>query len=331
MTILNSQTLRAILLLCLLNLALAERARAQGAAPWQNWQTSLQAGHALAGKIWSARARRFVTPRWLADDLTEADYVLIGEIHDNADHHRLQAWLIDQISTGRKPAVVMEMISVDQSRALETYLAEPDANAADLGPALSWGKRGWPDWPLYKPIAEAVFRADLQLLPGGPSRTAIKYVSSRGLDSIEGAERKRLGLDRLLPPKLGEALHQDIKESHCDLLPETLLGPMTQVQRYRDAKLASALVEASKHGGAILIAGNGHVRSDRGVPWYLARQAVDARISSVMLLEITEDARIVGDLAIADPDGDPAADYFWFTPRAKRQDQCEKIRRRFEK
>jgi len=330
-TILNSRTLRAILLLSLLTLAFAASAGAQGTAPWQNWQTSLQAGHTLAGKIWSARERRFVTPRLLVDELAEAEYVLIGEIHDNADHHRLQAWLIDQIATGRKPAVVMEMISVDQSKALETYLAEPDANAADLGPALSWGKRGWPDWPIYKPIAEAAFRAGLRLLPAGPSRAAVQDVSSHGLDSIEGTERKRLGLDRPLPPKLGEALRQDIKESHCDLLPEALFGPMTQVQRYRDAKLASALVEADKGNGAILIAGNGHVRSDRGVPWYLARQAVEARISSVMLLEITGDARTVADLAITDPDGDPAADYFWFTPRAERQDQCEKIRRHFEK
>ncbi|MFQ5626157.1 MAG: ChaN family lipoprotein, partial [Methyloligellaceae bacterium] len=150
MTILNSLTLRAMMLVGALTLAFATSARAETAAPWRNWQTSLQAGHALAGKIWSARERRFVTPRWLADALAEAKFVLIGETHDNADHHRLQAWLIDQIATGRKPArkpaVVMEMISLDQSNTLAAYLARPDANASGLGPALGWAKRGWPAW-----------------------------------------------------------------------------------------------------------------------------------------------------------------------------------------
>ncbi|MCP4318548.1 MAG: ChaN family lipoprotein [Hyphomicrobiales bacterium] len=320
-----------MMLFSLLTLAFAASARAEGATPWQNWQTSLQAGDALVGKIWSAQERRFVSPRSLAHDLAEAKYVLIGEVHDNSDHHRLQAWLIDQIAIGRKPAVVMEMIGLDQSKTLDVYLADPDANAVGLGPALGWAERGWPDWPLYQPIAEAVFRAGLHLLPGGPSRAAVQYVASHGLDSIEGAERKRLGLDRPLPPKLGDALRQDIEESHCNLLPEAALGPMTQAQRYRDAKLASALVRAGKGDGAVLIAGNGHVRSDRGVPWYLAHQAAEARVSSVMLLEITDDARTVEDLVKNGPEGEPAADYFWITPRAEREDQCEKLRRHFQK
>ncbi|MFQ5626081.1 MAG: ChaN family lipoprotein, partial [Methyloligellaceae bacterium] len=220
---------------------------------------------------------------------------------------------------------------LDQSKKLDAYLARPDANASGLGPALGWAKRGWPDWPLYQPIAEAVFRAGLPLLPGDPSRAKIRSVSSHGLDTLEGLERKRLALDRPLPPKLGVALSQDIKQSHCDLLPQAALGPMTQVQRYRDAGLASALVKAGAGRGAILIAGNGHVRSDRGVPWYLARQAAGVKISSVMLVEITERARTVGELAITGPDGEPAADYFWFTPRAECEDQCEKLRRRFGK
>ncbi|MHA1554460.1 MAG: ChaN family lipoprotein, partial [Alphaproteobacteria bacterium] len=181
------------------------------------------------------------------------------------------------------------------------------------------------------PITEAVFRSGLPLLPGDPSRDAIRSVASRGLDQIEEVELTRLALDAPLSAKLTAALRHDIGESHCDLLPEKSLGPMMQVQRYRDAALARALFEASKGGGAILIAGNGHVRSDRGVPWYLARHAVEGKVSSVMLLEITDDASTVQDLVVTGPDGEPAADYFWITPRAEREDQCEELRRKFGK
>jgi uncharacterized iron-regulated protein len=106
---------------------------------------------------------------------------------------------------------------------------------------------------------------------------------------------------------------------------------MAQVQRYRDAELASALVNADQGAGAILIAGNGHVRSDWGVPWYLARHEPEERTTAVMLLEVEEGATTISDLVLTGPDGAPAADYFWVTPRAERQDQCEKLRLRLGK
>jgi uncharacterized iron-regulated protein len=320
-----------MVLLSSVMVAAAQQVFAAEAAPWQNWQTSIQSDDALVGKIWSAHERRFVTPRLLADALAEVELALLGETHDNADHHRLQAWLIDRIAKHRKPTVVMEMISVDQSKKLRLYLANPDANAAGLGEALEWAESGWPDWLLYQPIAESLFRVGLPLLPGDPSRHAIRSVGSGGLDHIERVELTRLALNAPLSPELSEALRQDIKESHCNLLPEGSLDPMTQVQRYRDAALARALIDASKGEGAILIAGNGHVRSDRGVPWYLFRQEVEPRISSVMFVEVLVGAKTVEDLIVTDPAGEPAADYFWITPRAEREDQCEELRRKLEK
>ena len=85
---------------------------------------------------------------------------------------------------------------------------------------------------------------------------------------------------------------------------------------------------AERHGSAILIAGNGHVRSDRGVPWHLRRRAPDARIVSVVLVEV-EDGRMdpTGYLP-RDPEGRPAADLAIFTPRAERGDPCESLRKK---
>ena len=325
------RALWAIALLGTPTLAVTASAQAREAAPWQNWQTSLHASEALVGKIWSVGEKRFITPRQLAGDVAQAKYVVMGETHDNADHHRLQAWLIDKIAVNAKPAIVMEMINLDQSEALAAYLARPGANAAGLGPALGWAASGWPRWPMYQPIAEAVFRAGLPLLPGDPGRAAIRRLASDGLDAIDGAEQKRLALDQPLSPRLAEALNQDIRDSHCNLLPQAMLGPMTQVQRFRDAALADALIKAGVGAGAILITGNGHARSDRGVPWYLARRDGGARVATVMLVEIAEGAKTVEELAAAGPDGKPAADYLWVTPGAERQDQCEKLRQRFGK
>lgn len=299
--------------------------------PWTNWQTSLHADHALVGKIWSVGEKRFMTPLQLGRELEGADYLLLGEVHDNPDHHRLQAWLIGQIAKRQQPQVVMEMISRDKAELLDTYLATPDANATGLGPALGWAKSGWPKWPNYQPIAEAAFQAGLTIVAGDAKRAAIRAVGKKGLASIDAAEQKRLALDRPLSASLDEALIEDIKQSHCNLLPKKAVAPMTGVQRFRDAALANALVMAGRKGPVVLIAGNGHVRNDRGVPWYLTRQTAGAKIKSVMLLEVLDEVKTILDLSMDNPDGNPATDYIWVTPQKKREDQCEKLKQMFKK
>jgi uncharacterized iron-regulated protein len=79
------------------------------------------------------------------------------------------------------------------------------------------------------------------------------------------------------------------------------------VQRARDAMMADRLAAASGKGGGILIAGNAHVRNDRGVPWYLAHLEPAARILSIGLLEVHDDRRRLPP--------DLPYDYVWFTPR----------------
>ena len=69
-------------------------------------------------------------------------------------------------------------------------------------------------------------------------------------------------------------LASELAGSHCGALPAYRFPTMSLAQRYTDAHLAEALVKAAeKHGGAFLLAGNGHVRTDRGVPWYLRQLA----------------------------------------------------------
>jgi len=300
-------------------------------SPWLSWQSSQQIDHPLAGKIWSVRGNSFVTPQMLGETARAARFVLIGEVHDNRDHHRLQAWLIEKAATNRKPAVVMEMIARDKAPALRAYLARPGANAAGLGAALEWQARGWPEWRFYQPIAEAALRLGLPLHAGDIDRSLLRKISKQGLDTLDAERRKSLFLDRPLDVPLHNALLDELYGSHCELVPRSALGAMLKIQRLRDAVLADSLIEAAGGGSAILIAGNGHVRADRAVPWYVSRRAPQARIVTVMLLEVDGAAKEPEDLMPAGPVGEPIADYVWFTPRAEREDPCAKLRERFAK
>lgn len=323
-----------ILQLLLFSLAAAfllAPALARETAPWLPWQSPLHTDHPLTGKIWSVRDKSFVTPQTLGQAVRAARFVLIGEVHDNADHHRLQAWLIEKAASGTKPAVVMEMIAQDQAPALRAYLAQPGANAAGLGAALEWEARGWPEWRFYQPIAEAALRLGLPLHAGNIGRSALRKIGKMGLDALDAERRTSLLLDQRLGGPLHDALLDDLYRSHCELVPRDALGAMLDIQRLRDAVLAGSLIDAAGRGRAILIAGNGHVRADRAVPWYLSRRAPRARVLTVMLLEVDGAAKTPEDMAPGGPGGEPAADYVWFTPRAEREDPCVKLRKRFAK
>ncbi len=292
-------------------------------APWQTWQSTLHADSPLAGMLWDTRAAKTISPQEMIDRLAGARFVLLGEVHDNPDHHMLQGWMIARLAeAGMSPAVVMEMISRDKSDALEKYQAGADATAAGLGPALDWNKSGWPAWRTYQPIAEAVFAAGLIIVPGNPSGEITRETAQTGMDVL-GPRKAELGLTTPLSAEISDALMDELHDGHCQMLPRERLKPMARVQRLRDAAMADALLA---HDEAVLIAGNGHVRADRGVPWYLRRRAPDSRVAVVSPIELDGSGTSPGDYVKRGPDGEPLADFVWLTPRAERPDPCEQMR-----
>ena len=173
--------------------------------------------------------------------------------------------------------------------------------------------------------------SDIHIKAGDVARARLKQVSRKGLTSLEKHDMVRLALDRPLGKALNDALIETLYDSHCKLVPRAAMTAMAGVQRLRDAVLAENVRKAASLDGAVLIAGNGHVRNDRAVPWYLAQTLPGKKVLTVMLLEVGDRAQDPHDLIPVDPDGKPAADFFWFTPRAEREDPCESLRKRFGK
>lgn len=95
------------------------------------WQSKLDATNPLVGRLWDTRARAFLDEDAMLRQANEADVVLLGEKHDNPDHHRLQARVLQGVAA-RKPTVVLEMIERDQQEALDTYLQQHPGDAAGL-------------------------------------------------------------------------------------------------------------------------------------------------------------------------------------------------------
>jgi hypothetical protein len=93
--------------------------------------------------------------------------------------------------------------------------------------------------------------------------------------------------------------------------------------------MAQSLVNAATADGAVLIAGDGHVRADLGVPIYLHAQGMpdaDARSLSVGFVEASAEEESAPDFPgrlVAD---NPGFDYIWFTAPAQREDPCAEFK-----
>lgn len=305
------------------------------AAP-STWTTEVQRGHPLVGRLWNVRGSRDAEPPELAEAAASARFVLLGETHDNPDHHRLQAWIVEaMLAQGSRPAVVFEMIRADQSEALRAHLESAPRDAQGLGPAVTWEERGWPDWPMYLPIAELALNAGLSVRAGDVARSKQDFVAREGFEALETADREALALDRPLGESERQALETQLLEGHCGMIPETAIPAMVRVQRLRDAVMADSLIDGAEAAGsaqAVLIAGREHVRADRGVPWYLRARRESPDVLSIGLMQVSE-GRDTVEAYLPDVGGDegpPVFDYLWFTPRPHDRDPCEEMRRQME-
>lgn len=294
------------------------------ASPLPSWTTVFERDHALVGRIWDVSAATFIEPPVLVDRLLRGRFVLLGEKHDNADHHRFQAWLVSAIiAGGRRPAVAFEMLTVAQAPAVTRYLATAPADAGGLADAVDWKRSGWPDWKRYEPIADAAIGARLPIVATNFATATVSALRRDGVAALDPAFVARYGLDRSLVAETQAAMADEIKIAHCGHGNDAKIASLVAVQRARDAQIADRLAAASDPDGAVLIAGFGHVRNDRAVPVYLKVARPGATVVAVAFLEVDRESTKPADYASDFGRATLPFDYVWFTPRADETDPCE--------
>lgn len=235
---------------------------------------------------------------------------LLGEVHDNpAAHARRLQWLQARLADGARPALLMEQFDRERQPAIDRLLATPVApgtaapgDAAEdprLAPLVALGGRGW-DWALYRPVLALALRHGLPLVAANLSREDARAVMRSGLADA--------GFDAALPAALQQAQAALIEASHCGQVDAALARRMVLAQVARDQFMARQL-QAHAARGAVLLAGNGHVRRDLGVPRWLP-PALAAR------------ARVVGFVEAGDALPAGAFDEHLRSPAAARADPC---------
>lgn len=295
-----------------------------GALADSDWQSEHFRDHELVGKIYAAPDNRQLTLAEVKQRAAQAQFVLLGEIHTNPDHHRLQADILQHmVDQGRRPAVVIEMITRAQQPVLDYFVANPTDNADDIAARLEWGKSGWPDFAMYKPIFQIALKHRLVLHAGNLEKSTIRRLGGRVGSKLTSEERAQLGLNKPLAAETNKSLLKEIAESHCNMMPETVLPRMADIQRARDNVMASALTAPTNKDGAVLIAGAGHTRLDWGVGFLLTDGQPD-RVLSLAFREVFEGAT---EADFAKPTHHVAI----VTPRSEIKDHCAVFRKHKKK
>jgi uncharacterized iron-regulated protein len=324
---LSSLFARALALLALLAAGCAGSASDAGREP--NWFSANHRDHVLAGKIWDVRAGAFMDLAALEQAATSADVLLLGEVHDNLDHHALQARLVRAVgAAGRRPVLAFEMLDDSQQAAIDALLVRGEKDPDEIADAVDWKKHGWGPFARYRSIFEAGLAAEMPIRAASLPRAVIAATVGDGVEKLPSPVRARLERQGPLTEEAKLAFRKEMLDSHCGALPEQALDPMVLAQRARDAGMAER-IDAAGGRGAVLIAGTGHVRTDRGVPAYLDRAS--RTVLSIAMVEVLPGAAAPGAYAAEFNAQALPADIVVFTPAAEREDPCEAFRKHHPK
>jgi len=198
----------------------------------------------------------------------------------------------------------MEQFDREQQTAIDQLRAQrPQPDAKALIAAAAPARGGW-NWAFYQPFVALALRYDLPLVAVNVSRDDARAVMSRGLAAS--------GLDAAVPADVSAGIVRLVQDSHCGMIDAAAARRLALAQVARDQTMARA-VEANAARGVLLLAGNGHVRTDVGVPRWLS-PATRARSEAIGLLELGDDEAAAFDVAVV-------------TPRQPREDPCAAMRR----
>ena len=227
-------------------------------------------------EIVDTQRRRAVSMSELVRLLEPITFILIGEQHDSAQHHRFQAQMIEAlVHAGRSVIVGMEMFDRTKQPVLNLWtlnrLSEPEFIEQS-----EWRTQWGFDFALYRPIFEVVARYRLRLVGLNVPRALVRQTARGGWQSVPEAER--MGIPE---PDLSV-------EAHRQLFNALLSGGHPTGQQASDHFYAAQVVwdtamadtalrylertVPSPRLAFVILAGNGHVMYDVGISLRLRKR-----------------------------------------------------------
>lgn len=201
--------------------------------------------------------------------LASARIVAVGETHDDASHHALQAEVLTALAARVPLAVGLEMVSAEDQPTLDAFMS----GATSEKDFTVWWKANWGfDFALYKPVFDAAKAAGVPVRGLNAPREIVKAVGKRGLAGLTPAERGRIPAVIL---ESGDARYRkfvlDSVSGHG--APPAAIPRMLEAMAVWNETMGENAAKLAAEGKVVLvIAGQGHVFYKAGVLESAARR-----------------------------------------------------------
>jgi uncharacterized iron-regulated protein len=217
----------------------------------------------------------FVSFSELVARLSDYKIIILGENHDNEDHHNYQFRLMDEVSSLRRTnvSVGLEFISWMHQDPLDKYVSGY-ITENDFLELIGWGNI---PFDYYRPLIEI---SEFAFGINAPSFLTRK-IARQGLESLTDQEK------RLLPPdfELGSSLYFDrfkeVMDGMNHPMPEIAIERLFSAQSLWDDTMAYKSIEKSmlSQNPFFIIVGNFHARYKLGLPARLLNRYNDINLA----------------------------------------------------
>lgn len=200
--------------------------------------------------------------------------VLLGETHDDAEHHRWQLSVLAGL-LAREPGLVVgfEALPARAQPVLDRWVAGELDEAAFLN-AVEWRKVWGPPAELYLPLFHLARLHRRPVLGLNVERALVSRVGREGWAAIPAVERGGVG-DPATPPatyvdRLADSYREHAPDVAADVEGDPAFRRFVEAQVTWDRAMAEALARASRTAPLVVgIVGSDHLRHGDGIPHQL--------------------------------------------------------------
>lgn len=239
-----------------------------------------------AGDMVDTATGRVVTPDDVAKAAAGHRWVYLGESHDNALHHQMQAAIIEALAkTGRPTVVGFEMFTRPVQDRLNAWTLGWQSEAEFIE-SSEWKTQWGFDFALYRPIFEATKKHRLPMVALNVPRDWVRQVGREGLGALTPEQRASLPEQFDLTNQAHRAVFGALMGGHP---PTGTRGEsIYSAQVLWDVGMADSAIKYMEalpryNGVMAIVAGSGHVMYGQGINWRIAQRTGERGITVTMV------------------------------------------------
>lgn len=264
------------------------------------WPASSQAGSAcLSPGAWTSLtgdSPRVTTATAVVTEMVGKDVVLLGEQHDEEDHHRWQMQMLAALHAMRPDMVIgFEMFPRRVQPALDRWVAG-EVTAEQFLAETEWESVWSVPAQMYLPLFQFARLNRIPMVALNVERSLTRAVARVGWDAVPEGDRE--GVGRAAPPaeEYRQFLYGIHRHHHAQspaMAHEAAFRNFVESQITWDRAMAEALARraVTRPDGerplVVGIMGSGHIRHGHGVPHQLRDLGID-KIGTLMPVSLDE-------------------------------------------